>query len=89
MNIEFHLSEEDFEKIRLIIREEVIKALATGKDSKLYTRQEACTLLKISLPTLHTWRKKKLINCTRIQNRVLVSEREINRILLLNEQPNY
>jgi hypothetical protein len=79
MKIEF--TPEDFEQIRLIIREELAANKPVKEDPKFYTRDEACELLKITLPTLHAWKCKGIIHQTKIQNRVLISESEIKRII--------
>jgi excisionase family DNA binding protein len=78
MTVEFKLSDEDFERIRAIIREEVRQALLT-KEPKYYSRQEAALILKISLPTLGQWIKRGKIKAKKIGNRVLIEETELTK----------
>jgi excisionase family DNA binding protein len=41
------------------------------------TREEVATLLKISLPTLHDWCKKKLLNPFKIGNKIRFKKHEV------------
>lgn len=75
---------EDIEVFRALIREEVRQELAAlkPKEIKYFSRGEACELLKISLPTLGAWAKKGLITSSKIGNRVLIEDTEIQRMIL-------
>lgn len=48
---------------------------------KYLTRKEAADLLSISLPTLHDWCKRKILNPYRIGNRVYFKIGEIDQSL--------
>jgi excisionase family DNA binding protein len=73
---------EDLEAIRLLIREEIAVMKPQKEEIKYYTREEAAQLLKISLPTLHAWANKGLITKSKIGNRVLIEDTEIQRMIL-------
>lgn len=73
----------DEESIRIIIREEVTKAVSeafadeqkkNNAAPELLTRDEVCRLLKISKPTFHALVNRGLINPVKIGSRTLVRE---------------
>lgn len=80
MNVNIQLSPEDLESIRGIIREEIAKS-KEPKAEKFFTREEAAQLLKITKPTLHSWTAKGTIRATKLNGRVLYSDREIQRLM--------
>lgn len=80
MKAEFHFTPEDLETLRGLIREE-LQAMQP-KEPKYLTREEAAQLLKITLPTLHSWAAKGLIRKSKIGNRVLFEEEELQRMIL-------
>jgi excisionase family DNA binding protein len=84
MKAEFQFTPEDLQTLRGLIREELREELASMKkeEPKFYTREEAAQLLKISLPTLHAWANKGLITKSKIGNRVLIEDAEIQRMIL-------
>ena len=59
MNITFQMPDEVYEKIRLIVRDELVKStqdLSGETDMpELLTRKETARHLGVSLVTLHTW----------------------------------
>ncbi len=64
--------------------EERIKELVERpekKEVKYLTRKEVAELLSISLPTLHDWSKRKILNPYRIGNRVYFKIDEIDQSL--------
>jgi excisionase family DNA binding protein len=72
--------------IRVIVKEEIQLASTTKKiETKYLTRQEAATLLKISLPTLNNYAKTGRIIGFRIGSRVLFKladlEQSLNEIV--------
>jgi hypothetical protein len=84
MKAEFQFTPEDLQTLRGLIREELREELASMKkeEPKYYTREEAAQLLKITLPTLHSWTVKGLIQKSKIQNRVLYEDAEIQKMML-------
>lgn len=72
----------DEESIRIIIREEVTRAVSdafadeqkNNAAPELLTRDEVCRLLKISKPTFHALVNRGLINPVKIGSRTLVRE---------------
>jgi SpoVK/Ycf46/Vps4 family AAA+-type ATPase len=46
-------------------------------DLKYLSREEVCTILKISMPTLNTYTKKGIIKGSKIGNRMLYLEADI------------
>lgn len=73
---------EDLEIFRALIREEIQAMVPKETEPKYYTRKEAAQLLKISLPTLHAWAGKGLIRQSKIGNRVLIEEAEVQKVIL-------
>lgn len=64
--------------------EERIKELVERpekKEIKYLTRKEVAELLSISLPTLHDWCKRKILNPYRVGNRVYFKINEIDESL--------
>ncbi|MEQ8553414.1 MAG: helix-turn-helix domain-containing protein [Cyclobacteriaceae bacterium] len=64
--------------------EERIKELVERpekKEVKYLTRKEVAELLSISLPTLHDWCKRKILNPYRVGNRVYFKIDEIDQSL--------
>lgn len=74
--------QEDLEVLRTLIQEELRKIVPQNNEPKYLTRAEACELLKISPPTLHAWMGKGLLRKTKIGNRVLIEDAEIQRMIL-------
>ena len=69
--------------VREIVADENRKALTDAKNApqKMYSREEACRVLHITIPTLWKWEKQGVINGVRVNRRVLFSEDEISRVL--------
>lgn len=63
--------------------EERIKELVEKpeKEVKYLTRKEVAELLSISLPTLHSWCQRKILNPYRVGNRVYFKSTEIDQSL--------
>lgn len=51
-------------------------------NEKYLTRKEVAKLLSISLPTLHDWCKKRILNSYRMGNRVYFKSSEIDQSLV-------
>jgi hypothetical protein len=62
---------------RQIVREELSALTPKKETAKYLTRQEVCTLLKISLPTLSTYTHSNIIKGSRIGTRILYLESDI------------
>jgi excisionase family DNA binding protein len=72
------------EKIGQLIDTKLEKASPTEKSlnqSKLISRQEVASLLKISLPTLNEWSKLGWLQSYKIGNRVLYKLPEVEQAL--------
>lgn len=82
------LSKEEFKKLMIEVMNEALlseKAKPPEQDEYL-TRQEAKNLLKVSLPTLDSYRKKGFIRFKKIGGRVLFNKSELlNDIKKLNQ----
>lgn len=50
-------------------------------DLKYLSREEVCTILKISMPTLNTYSKKGIIKGSKIGNRILYLEADIKKAI--------
>jgi len=50
-------------------------------DLKYLSREEVCTILKISMPTLNTYTKKGIIKGSKIGNRMLYLEADIKEAI--------
>jgi excisionase family DNA binding protein len=64
--------------------DERIKELVDRPEKKeltYLTRQEVANLLSISLPTLHSWCQRKILNPYRVGNRVYFKSTEIDQSL--------
>ncbi|UAY52140.1 helix-turn-helix domain-containing protein [Ferruginibacter albus] len=59
----------------------VLENDSSQQEGKIYTRKEAAEYLKISLPTLNQRTKEGLIKASRIGNRVLYLQSELNKAL--------
>lgn len=57
--------------------EEKLALLKPSKEWRYMSRKEVAELLKISLPTVHTWMKEGLIPSYRIGNRILFKSNEV------------
>ncbi len=73
--------------IREVINEKSNNDINDRTDTRLYTRYEAIEMLKISLSTLDTYRKKGAITCSRLGTRVLFTQDDIDKAL--NKNRNY
>ena len=71
--------------IREAVSQEVSKALeadhARQKPEKMYTRDEVCQMLSISLPTLWARTKAGDLQCKKVGRRVLYPESEVKKAL--------
>lgn len=75
---------EQFQTVILHGMEERLKELVIIPDQKsvkFLTRAEVAELLSISLPTLHEWCKKKILNPYRMGNRVYFKMEEVEKSL--------
>jgi excisionase family DNA binding protein len=73
--ISFNRLEESFRKI---IREELTGIQSsTGSELKFYSREEACSLLKICKSTLDEYVRKGVIKGSRFGRRILFSDTDI------------
>ena len=77
-------AEQMLESFRSIVREEIKEALKT-KEPKIYTRDEAIKMLRISKSTYHEWVGSGKIKPSKIGGKPLIHEDEINRVLVLNK----
>lgn len=50
---------------------EKVKEMATAKEPRYYTRQEACEVLGVTLPTLHEYTKRGDLQAFKMNGRVL------------------
>lgn len=78
------ISLEQFQTVILHGMEERLKELVIipePKSVKYLTRAEVAELLSISLPTLHEWCKKKILNPYRMGNRVYFKSDEVEKSL--------
>ena len=77
--------DEFFERIIEALRQELDKSnkapITSPPAQKYLSRQEVCELLKISLPTLHSYTKHGLIQSKKIGNRVLYPFESIEEAL--------
>ncbi len=71
--------------LRGVMREELERTLEADREKqrppKMYSRQEVCDLLKISMPTLWSKTSAGEIQATHAGRRVLYAEDEIKRYL--------
>lgn len=71
--------------LRQTICDEVSKALEADRarqhPEKLYTRDEVCSMLSISKPTLWARTKSGEIPCKRVGRRVLYTESAVRKVL--------
>jgi len=73
-----NLTPDEFtDKIREVIRDEFSLLTPKKTTPRYLTRAEVCELLKISLPTLNSYTRKKLISGSRIGTRILYNEDSI------------
>lgn len=71
--------------LRETVSEEVTKAIEADREKqkpqKMYSREEVCKMLQISIPTLWSKTKKGEIKACQIGRRVLYEENEVKRLL--------
>lgn len=60
---------------------EIQKAIKPKPETELLTRQETAKLLDVSLPTLHSWTKKNILQAYRIGNKVRYKKDEVLKAL--------
>lgn len=74
-----------WEKMRKVIREEVVFCLKTfsmtDKKDKAYTISELCDQFQISKPTLYEWIKMGKITPIKIGRRVFFNRKEVEALL--------
>lgn len=80
MKAEFQFTPEDLQTLRGLIREE-LQAMQP-KETKYLSRKEAADKLKISLPTLSSWVNKGMIRQSKLGNRVLFEEQDVQSAIL-------
>lgn len=77
------LDEENLlQRIRSIVREEVVNAAQNEKLDKFYTIKQTCEMLNISESTFHRWKKNGTLKVIGKGSVIRVSEQEIQRMLL-------
>jgi hypothetical protein len=69
--------EELSEALRSIVREELTAIQPKEQNLKYLSREEVCTILKISMPTLNTYTKRGIVRGNKIGNRILYLESDL------------
>ena len=64
-----------------VLIEYILNSKPTQKEEVLLTREDTAKLLKISLPCLHNWMNKGILEAYKIGNRTYFYESDIHRIL--------
>ena len=80
---------EEFKATLSAIVKESIKELLPKEQKKYYTRAEVCKLLKVSLPTLHSFINKGKITALKIGGRTLFDADAINESIKTKEVLRY
>lgn len=73
-------------QMQSLMMEVVREALKTSESKKeeterLYSRKEACSMLKISLPTLSRYMDLGIVKGRRVGTRILILEEDLNNAL--------
>lgn len=77
-------NEEFWERIRMIIREELLRHSAIpvpAHQEKAYTIKEFCARFQISKPTLYEWIKMGKIHPVKIGRRVFFKKRDVEGLI--------
>lgn len=85
----FEITEDEFaEKIAEIVFSKIQPFLSLKESGEYKTRKEAANILRISLPTLHSWTKKGLIKAYRVSgsNRIRYKQLDLDNALI--EKPS-
>jgi excisionase family DNA binding protein len=69
------------DELRQIVREELLSIQPKESFPNYLTRDEVCSLLKISLPTLNSYTRKGIVKGVKVGSRVLYSEENIKSAL--------
>jgi excisionase family DNA binding protein len=78
----FTLSISEFETLVRGLIQDYINPDGSSKGSeRLYSRKEACGILKISLPTLARYIERGVVGAHRVGTRILISQEDINKAL--------
>lgn len=79
----FTLTISEFETLVRGLIQDCIKPIApqAKETERLYSRKEACSMLKISLPTLSRYMDLGIVKGHRVGNRILISSEDINSAL--------
>jgi excisionase family DNA binding protein len=64
-------------QIKEVLKDLLPKPQPQTQTDKLLTRKEVCTLLQISLVTVHNWTKQGILNPYRIGNKLRFKESEV------------
>ena len=75
---------DQFKTVLVLLLDERLKELAKVPEPQkveYLTRKEVASLLSISMPTLHEWCKKKILNPYRMGCRVYFKSEEVNESL--------
>lgn len=79
--------EEFYSAIEALIEKKVKAALEelkqqpTKSKEKYLIKKEVIAMLKVSLPTLHSWTKQGIIRCSKVGSRVFYKESEIEKMM--------
>jgi excisionase family DNA binding protein len=79
-------------KIEAIIEAKLSETSGLRKEdpsTKYLSRAQVAELLKISLPTLHSWTKIQLLQSYKIGNRVLYKQEEVEKALVQTTSIKY
>jgi len=71
-------------KIREVVRDEIQiagQALPTNGKEQLLTREQACAILHISLPTFHRWCRDGKLKVHKAGGRILVKKADVEACL--------
>lgn len=61
-------------------RREMMSGVHALNTNKSMTREEVCTMLNVSAPTLHRWNKQGFLKAHRIGGKVLYDPKEVQRV---------
>jgi excisionase family DNA binding protein len=64
-------------KIKEVVKEVIPKPQPQTVTDRLLTRKEVCTMLQVSLVTVHNWTKQGILNPYRIGNKLRFKEIEV------------
>ena len=80
-----HFLNEIVSKVKTALFTDLEKSIKDNEPNRYYTAEQICERFSITKPTIHEYRKRKIINSYRLGSRVYYRLDEIENAMIIND----